>query len=313
MGEDQHAAGARRLDEAERGDRLAGAGRVLEPEALGGVGILGLLGELLLVLRHPRRRSSSQSASGASASARSSSASSSAATSSSSTPRPRPRRAGARSKSSVVVVVLVERPRPPRRPRPRPRRRARAPRARLRRRRPAARSSSTPRIAAPASTSTAPPAPLPVPSSLASASSAVERPRQRVDLVGRERRAVGELGLLLGEHPLEAEQQRELAPPGRRGDLGARSSSSSASAWSSARRRGVPGASATRGLLAGVHEGLARELLRARDVVDVGRADRGHWWARPLRLWTSRRSRAPQCARRGSEELAPLRRRLPVQ
>ena len=48
--EDQHAAGARGLDEAERGDGLAGAGRVLEPEALGGVGVLGLLGELLLVL-----------------------------------------------------------------------------------------------------------------------------------------------------------------------------------------------------------------------------------------------------------------------
>ena len=37
MGEDQDAAGARGLDEAERGDRLAGAGRVLEPEAAVGV------------------------------------------------------------------------------------------------------------------------------------------------------------------------------------------------------------------------------------------------------------------------------------
>ena len=37
VGEDQDAAGARGLDEAERGDRLAGAGGVLEPEALGGV------------------------------------------------------------------------------------------------------------------------------------------------------------------------------------------------------------------------------------------------------------------------------------
>ena len=34
VGEDQDAAGARRLDEAERRDGLAGAGRVLEPEAL---------------------------------------------------------------------------------------------------------------------------------------------------------------------------------------------------------------------------------------------------------------------------------------
>ena len=33
VGEDQDAAGARGLDEADRGDRLAGAGRVLEPEA----------------------------------------------------------------------------------------------------------------------------------------------------------------------------------------------------------------------------------------------------------------------------------------
>ncbi len=48
MGEDQHAAGLRRLDEAERGDGLAGARRVLEPEALGGVGVLGLLAEHLL-------------------------------------------------------------------------------------------------------------------------------------------------------------------------------------------------------------------------------------------------------------------------
>ena len=34
VGEDQHAAGARGLDEADGGDGLAGAGRVLEPEAL---------------------------------------------------------------------------------------------------------------------------------------------------------------------------------------------------------------------------------------------------------------------------------------
>ena len=41
--EDQDRAGPRGLDEAERGDGLAGPGRVLEPEAAGGVGILGLL------------------------------------------------------------------------------------------------------------------------------------------------------------------------------------------------------------------------------------------------------------------------------
>ena len=46
VGEDQHAAGARGLDEPERGDRLAGAGRVLEPEAAVGVGVLRGLVEL---------------------------------------------------------------------------------------------------------------------------------------------------------------------------------------------------------------------------------------------------------------------------
>ena len=56
VGEDQDAAGARGLDEAERGDRLAGAGRVLEPEALGRVGVLGLLGQLTPP-RRPRRPS----------------------------------------------------------------------------------------------------------------------------------------------------------------------------------------------------------------------------------------------------------------
>ena len=50
VGEDQHAAGARGLDEAQGGDRLAGAGGVLEPEALGGVRILGLLLELRVPL-----------------------------------------------------------------------------------------------------------------------------------------------------------------------------------------------------------------------------------------------------------------------
>ena len=40
VGEDQDAAGARGLDEAERGDRLAGAGGVLEPEAPRGARVL---------------------------------------------------------------------------------------------------------------------------------------------------------------------------------------------------------------------------------------------------------------------------------
>ena len=50
MGEDQDAAGARGLDEAHRGDGLAGAGRVLEPEALVGVGIVERLGDVLVDL-----------------------------------------------------------------------------------------------------------------------------------------------------------------------------------------------------------------------------------------------------------------------
>jgi len=49
VGEDQGAAGARGLDEAERGDGLPSAGRVLEPEAAVGAGVLGR--RLLPVLR----------------------------------------------------------------------------------------------------------------------------------------------------------------------------------------------------------------------------------------------------------------------
>ncbi len=46
VGEDQDPAGPRGLDEPERGDRLAGAGGVLEPEPPVGVRVLRLLGEL---------------------------------------------------------------------------------------------------------------------------------------------------------------------------------------------------------------------------------------------------------------------------
>ena len=57
MGEDQDAAGLRGLHEAQRRHRLAGAGRMLKPEALRRVGVLGLVGEhLLLVLVHPVER-----------------------------------------------------------------------------------------------------------------------------------------------------------------------------------------------------------------------------------------------------------------
>ena len=50
VGEDQDAAGARGLDEADRGDRLAGAGGVLEPEAAVGARVLGRLVDDVLVL-----------------------------------------------------------------------------------------------------------------------------------------------------------------------------------------------------------------------------------------------------------------------
>jgi hypothetical protein len=54
VGEDQDAAGARGVDEADRGDRLAGAGRVLEPEAPLGTRVLGrLLDRLVLVVGRP--------------------------------------------------------------------------------------------------------------------------------------------------------------------------------------------------------------------------------------------------------------------
>ena len=51
VGEDEDAAGARGLDEAHRGDRLAGAGGVLEPEASVGARVLGhLVGDVLVLL-----------------------------------------------------------------------------------------------------------------------------------------------------------------------------------------------------------------------------------------------------------------------
>ena len=53
MGEDQDAAGSRALDEAERGDRLAGAGRVLEPKPPACPGVLGCLVHNLGGRLHP--------------------------------------------------------------------------------------------------------------------------------------------------------------------------------------------------------------------------------------------------------------------
>ena len=104
VGEDQDAAGARGLDEAHRGDGLAGAGRVLEPEALVGVGVVGralvdvlvdvglgvvlpdVLGlvVVLVLARRPRARRSSSSSSSSSSTASSSGSSSSSSSSSAS-------------------------------------------------------------------------------------------------------------------------------------------------------------------------------------------------------------------------------------
>ena len=50
VGEDQHPARLGCLDEPERRYGLARAGRVLEPESLGGVGVLWLLAEVLLIV-----------------------------------------------------------------------------------------------------------------------------------------------------------------------------------------------------------------------------------------------------------------------
>ena len=223
--EDQHAAGLRGLDEAERGDGLAGAGRVLEPEALGRVRVLGLIGQrlVLLALLRPVPRLLVGLGLGA-----------------------------PRSSSSLVLVDTPRRPRP--RPR-RPRRPPRAPRAgpgrglvlvvsssssssalwssssssspsapAARAHRPRARArgaSSGPRISAEASSSgeaEAAARPLPFGARrLRRGQQRRQRARQRVDLVRREHGAVGELRLVLGEQPLQAEQQREFAAPGCRG------------------------------------------------------------------------------------------------
>ena len=53
-----------------------------------------------------------------------------------------------------------------------------------------------------------------------------QRAGERVDLVRVERRAVGEVRLVLGEHALEPEQQRPGAPPARRRDARSPASSS---------------------------------------------------------------------------------------
>src|SRR2546430_1719784 len=97
-----------------------------------------------------------------------------------------------------------------------------------------------------------------------------ERARQGVDLMRGEHRAICQLRLLLGEHALEAQQQREFPAPRGRGALGGR-------ICLQLRERAVQRAPA-RGarsqgdgrILALMNETLAHELFRARYV-------RGTW------------------------------------
>ncbi len=167
MGEDQDAAGPRGLDEADRGDRLAGAGRVLEPEAALGAGVLGRL--LDRAPRRPRARPPSPAAPRRAPAARR---------------RPRLRRP-----SPLAAAGL--------RGRRRPRRGA---------------------VAAPLA------APLrrPLAAVCCSAISSASVPESASTWCAVELGAVAQLRRLVGEQPLEPEQQREVLAPLDRGRLGAR-------------------------------------------------------------------------------------------
>ena len=81
-----------------------------------------------------------------------------------------------------------------------------------------------------------------------------QRARQGVDLVGGERRAVGEVRLLLRQQPLEAEHQR-VARAATRPRARSRPASISASAASSAARRARSRRQAPGGVLSREHEG----------------------------------------------------------
>ena len=95
-----------------------------------------------------------------------------------------------------------------------------------------------------------------------------QRARKRVDLMARQLGAVGQPRLVLGQHALEPQQQRVLAPPGHRrlaGTLG------------QLRQRGVQRAAASRarfqrlgGLLSLVHERFTGELDRPLDFGGIG-------------------------------------------
>ena len=81
--------------------------------------------------------------------------------------------------------------------------------------------------------------------------------------MGRQLGTVAQLRRLLGQQSLQPQQQREVAPPLDRGLL--RPFASSLSAASSARRRAVPGASASSKRLALEDETFAREQFCSRN------------------------------------------------
>ena len=245
MGEDEDAAGARRLDEAHRGDGLAGAGRVLEPEALVRVRVLGaprrcsssasgvgvvverllVLGDLLVdATSSPRRRSPRRRASSSSSSSASSDAAACDVAG----------RAAAAGAGSAV----------------RRRRRCRSP----------------PRCA--------------------SASSAVSVPESASTWCGLSCVPSASLRLVVGEHALEAEHERELAPPLR-----------STGAWRPPRARRArrrarggaapPGASASAGSSPGRTKGSRANFSARESSLLIGKGSgrrRPLAWAQPCWL-----------------------------
>jgi hypothetical protein len=103
-----------------------------------------------------------------------------------------------------------------------------------------------------------------------------ERARESVYLVRRELGAVGELRLIVGEQALESQQQRELAPPGGRRVLGLGVGLELGERLIERAPAGAAGRERDGGILAGVHEALAHELLRSRDVGGT-RNGHGRW------------------------------------
>jgi hypothetical protein len=92
-----------------------------------------------------------------------------------------------------------------------------------------------------------------------------QRAGEGVDLVGVERRAVGQVGLLLGQQPLEAEHERVVAPPGDRRLL-----ATVLDLLDRILQRHPAGGARRQSLsrvLPGQHEALAREFFGAREDV----------------------------------------------